>query len=262
MTATIDLNADVGESFGPHPVSDDSLLDLLTSANLACGFHAGDPMAMEQTVRLCVDKGIAMGAHPGFRDLQGFGRRPIGMSIDEVRTDVLYQIGALHAFTVAMGQQISHVTPHGSLGNLAVTDKTYAQGIIEAVLAFDPHLPVVTQSGVLADLATENGVPVAITAMADRGYSPDGTLVSRGNPGALITDPQAVIDRVLSMVIDQTVIAVDGTSIDLTASTVLLHGDNAEAVELARGIRTALHSEGVKFAPIADVLKSGHTDER
>jgi UPF0271 protein len=254
MAALIDLNADVGESFGAYRMGEEALFELLTSANVACGFHAGDPMTMEQTISTCASRGISVGAHPGFNDLQGFGRRPITMSIAEVRTDVLYQIGALHAFVTANGNSLNHVTPHGSLGNLAVIDETYARGIVEAVVAFDPTLPVVTQKGSLARIAAAEGLSVAITAMADRAYNADGSLVSRRSPQAMVTDTQAVIDRVLSMVIDKRVQAIDGTIIDIDASTVLLHGDTEEAVALAAAIRSALTAEGVTLAPLPEVL--------
>lgn len=257
MPILIDLNADVGESFGTYQLGDAGLFELLTSANVACAFHAGDPLVMEKTVAACQDHEISIGAHPGFNDLQGFGRRPISMTVDEVRTDVLYQIGALSAFTAARGIRLSHVTPHGSLGNLAVTDPVYATGIVEAVLAFDSSLPVVTQNGQLAEIASAQGLPVAITAMADRAYSRDGSLVPRQSPEALVTDRNEVIDRVLSMVIDKQVRTADGTLLDLNPATVLLHGDNPRALDLAKAIRTALVSEGVELAPLSTVLASG-----
>ncbi|MEY8570230.1 LamB/YcsF family protein [Brevibacterium linens] len=254
MAVMIDLNADVGESFGAYRMGDEALFELLTSANIACGFHAGDPVTMEQTISKCIHHGISVGAHPGFNDLQGFGRRPVTMSITEVRTDVLYQIGALQAFVTAQGGTLSHVTPHGSLGNLAVVDEVYARGIVEAVLAFDPILPVVTQQGSLARIASAEGLPVAITAMADRAYNADGSLVSRQSPQAMVTDTRAVIDRVLSMVIDKKVQAIDGSILDIDATTVLLHGDTDEAVTLAAAIRSALITEGVTLAPLPEVL--------
>lgn len=255
MTRTIDLVADVGEAFGPYSLGDDEhLLDLLTSANVACGFHAGDPQIMTKTVAACRTRGVAVGAHPGFNDLRGFGRRAIAMSTDEVRTDVLYQLGALQGIAQAQAVELSHVTPHGSLGNLSVTDEGYARGVAEAVAAFDPNLPIVTQEGQLSKLARSEGLRVAITAMADRSYNPDGSLVSRKIKGAVIHDEDVVVERAVRMVTDGTVVAHDGSLMEIDVDTVLLHGDNAEAVEAADRIRDALSAAGVGFASLATVL--------
>lgn len=255
MTRMIDLVADVGESFGAYRLGDDEgLLDVLTSANVACGFHAGDPQVMEKTVAQCRKRGVAIGAHPGFYDLRGFGRRPMVLSTDEVRSDVLYQLGALDAMANAVDTKLSHVTPHGSLGNLSVTDPEYAHGVIEAVLRFDPTLPLVTQEGELARMARSQGIPVAITAMADRAYNNDGSLVSRQINGAVIHDEDVIIERAVRMVTDGTVIAHDGAVIELNVDTVLLHGDNAESLDSALRIRTALIAENVEIAPLAEVL--------
>ncbi|MFT3876395.1 MAG: 5-oxoprolinase subunit PxpA [Propioniciclava sp.] len=253
----IDLSADLGESFGDYTIgNDEALLPLLTSANVACGFHAGDPRVLDRTVRACAERGVEIGAHPGFHDLVGFGRRPISMSTEEVATDTLYQIGALAAFARKHGRTLQHITPHGSLGNLCVADPAYARGVLDAVEAFDPTLPVVTQAGVLADLAHERGIPVAITAMADRAYNTDGSLVSRKLPGAVIHDPGLMVERVLRMVLEGTVEAIDGTVIDLDCHTVLIHGDSPEALEVADRIRTELVAHGVTLAPIPTVLST------
>lgn len=255
MASCIDLSADLGEGFGAYTIGDDeAILDLVTSANVACGFHAGDPLVMDKTVRACAKRGVAVGAHPGFHDLVGFGRRPLTMSRDEVATDTLYQLGALSAYTRKYGVQIAHVTPHGSLGNLCVTDASYAQGVLDAVEAFDPRLPVVTQAGLLAAGAVERGIPVAITAMADRAYNADGSLVSRRLPGAVIHDPDEIVERVRRMVLTDTVLTIDGQEIELGGATVLIHGDNADALTLARRIRTMLLDAGVKLEPIGAVL--------
>ncbi len=255
MASCIDLSADLGEGFGAYTMGDDeAILDLVTSANVACGFHAGDPMVMDRTVRACVERGVRVGAHPGFRDLVGFGRRPLSMSRQEVAADVLYQLGALSAFTRRYGVPIAHVTPHGSLGNLCVTDEAYAQGVLDAVEAFDPTLPVVTQAGLLAAGAAARGIPVAITAMADRAYNADGSLVSRRLPGAVIHDPDEIVERVRRMVRRGTVVTLDGEEIELDSATVLIHGDNADALALARRIRGVLAGDGVELAPIGAVL--------
>lgn len=255
MKSCIDLSADLGEAYGAYTMADDdALLPLLTSANVACGFHAGDPRVLDRTVRACVERGVAVGAHPGFHDLVGFGRRPIAMSTDEVATDTLYQLGAVEAFARRHGTTVQHVTPHGSLGNLSVTDPDYARGVLEAVEAFNPALPVVTQAGVLADLARERGIPVAITAMADRAYNPDGSLVSRRLPGAVIHDPDEMVARVLQMVIEGTATAADGTVFEMECHTVLIHGDSAQGLDVARRIRAELLARGVTLAPLATVL--------
>lgn len=255
MRCRIDLSADLGESFGDYTMGDDdAILGLLTSANVACGFHAGDPRVLDRTVRACVERGVAIGAHPGFHDRVGFGRRPITMSTHEVATDTLYQLGALAAFAHRYGQSLQHVTPHGSLGNLCVSDPAYATGVLDAVEAFDPTLPVVTQAGALADLARERGIPVAITAMADRAYNADGSLVSRRLPGAVIHDPAIIVARVLRMVIEGTVEALDGTVVELGCQTVLLHGDNPGALDIAQRIREELLARDVELAPIRTVL--------
>lgn len=257
MRSCIDLSADLGEAFGSYVMGDDdALLPLLTSANVACGFHAGDPRVLERTVRECVGQGVAVGAHPGFRDLVGFGRRPIAMTSDEVAADVLYQLGALEAFARRHGTAVQHITPHGSLGNLSVTDPAYARGVLDAVESFNPSLPVVTQAGVLADLARERGIPVAITAMADRVYNTDGSLVSRKLPGAVIHDTDAMVERVLQMVLERTVTTIDGTVIDLDCHTVLIHGDSPEGLQVAQRIRDELVAHDVELAPLAVVLEA------
>lgn len=255
MTRKIDLVADVGEAFGVYTLGDDDkLLDVLTSANVACGFHAGDPQVMEKTVVACRERNVAVGAHPGFNDLRGFGRRPIAMTVEEVRTEVLYQLGALQAIARAHSVEISHITPHGSLGNLCVTDEDYALGVLKAVQGFDPNLPIVTQEGKLSKLARTHGFRVAITAMADRAYNPDGSLVSRRIDGAIIHDEDTVVERAVRMVTEGTVLAHDGSEMEIDVDTVLLHGDNPEALESATRVRDALSAAGVEFAPLATVL--------
>lgn len=257
MTVTIDLLADVGEGYGDYRVGDDAaLLELMTSANVACGFHAGDPEIIDAMVRSCVSRAIAVGAHPGFADLRGFGRRLIEMAPGQVRADVLYQLGALSAFAAAHRTTVAHVTPHGRLGNASVADAGYAEGVLRAVEDFDPTLPIVTQEGELARLARERGIPVAITAMADRGYEADGSLADRRAEGAVIDEPERIVDRTLRMVLEGRVETVDGTEIDLECHTVLIHGDNPHALEVARRVREALLAHGVRLAPIGDVLAS------
>ncbi|MFD9963015.1 LamB/YcsF family protein [Amycolatopsis sp. NPDC058986] len=251
----VDLVADLGEGFGAYRMGDDAeLLDIVSSANVACGFHAGDPRLMEETVAACARRGIGVGAHPGFPDLAGFGRRAMELTPREVRTDVLYQLGALGAFARACRIRLRHVTPHGRLGNLAMTERPYAEAVVDAVAAYDRSLAVVTQDGVLAEAAGRAGLAVAILMLADRAYRDDGTLVPRREPGAVITDPAEVATRVVRAVTGGVVRTVTGRDLPITCDTVLVHGDTPGAVELARGVRAALHQAGVRIAPLADVL--------
>lgn len=251
MAITIDLVADLGESFGAWTMGDDeSLLDLLTSANVACGFHAGDPRTMDTTVRRCVERGISVGAHPSFPDLAGFGRRAMDLTAEEVRTDVLYQIGALQAFAAAHGTIVKHVAPHGRLGNLVATRADYAAAVVDAVSALDPSMTVMAQDGLLADEARARGLNVGIVGIADRAYRPDGTLVPRSEPGAVISDLSELVNRTVRMVVDGVLDAVDGTEIPIAADTVLLHGDSPGAVRTASAIRMALLDAGVHVQPL------------
>jgi UPF0271 protein len=251
----IDLVADVGESFGHWRMGDDdALFDIITSANIACGFHAGDPSSMDRTVRNCAARGIGIGAHPSFPDLVGFGRRAMDLSADEVRTDMLYQLGALHAFAVAHGTVLSHIAPHGRLGNLVATRADYAGAVVDAVSSFDPDLIVLAQDGELADQARANGIRVGIVAIVDRAYQADGTLVPRSQPGAVIHDIDVLARRAVRMVTENIVDAVDGTTIPVVADTLLLHGDNADAVQNATAIRAALIDAGVEIVSLTEVL--------
>ncbi len=245
----MDLLADLGESFGAYSMGDDeALLELVTSANVACGFHAGDPRVMDRTVAGCVRRGVAVGAHPGFPDLAGFGRRHLDLSGHEVVTDVLYQLGALEAFARAHGTRLRHVTPHGKLGNRAMAEADYAKALVEAVARFDASLVVVTQEGVLARAARAAGLAVAVLGLADRAYLDDGTLVPRGRPDAVITDDEAVAGRVVRMVTEGVVESVSGAEIPVACDTVLVHGDTPGAVVLARRIRDELAHAGVRIA--------------
>ncbi|MFE0022421.1 LamB/YcsF family protein [Amycolatopsis sp. NPDC059021] len=251
----VDLVADLGEGFGAYRMGDDAaLLDVVSSANVACGFHAGDPRLMEETVAACARRGIGVGAHPGFPDLAGFGRRAMSLTPHEVRTDVLYQLGALGAFARACRTRLRHVTPHGSLGNLAMTERPYAEAVVDAVAAYDRSLAVVTQDGVLAEAASRAGLPVAVLMLADRAYRDDGTLVPRREPGAVITDRAEVTARVVRAVTGGVVRTVTGRDLPIACDTVLVHGDTPGAVDLARGVRAALDQAGVCVAPLTDVL--------
>ncbi|MGW1778299.1 LamB/YcsF family protein [Streptomyces sp. NPDC002143] len=255
MTPMVDLVADLGEGFGAYTMGDDAaLLEMLTSANVACGFHAGDPRIMDATVRTCVAQQVAVGAHPSFPDLVGFGRRAMDLTPEEVRTDTLYQIGALQAFAVAHGTRVRHVAPHGRLGNLVAVRPDYARAVVDAVAALDDSLIVLAQDGELADAARARGLRVGIVGIADRAYRADGTLVPRSEPGAVIHDPDEVARRTLRMVAEGLVRSVDGTDVPVACDTVLLHGDSPGAIALAGRIRTELLASGVEITSLDKVL--------
>lgn len=255
MTRLVDLVADLGEGFGAYTMGDDeALLELLTSANVACGFHAGDPRIMDATVRMCVEKQVAVGAHPSFPDLVGFGRRAMDLTPHEVRTDVLYQIGALQAFAVAHGTRVRHIAPHGRLGNLVAVRADYAEAVVDAVASLDESLIVLAQDGELADAARKRGLRVGIVGIADRAYRADGTLVPRSEPGAVIHDADEIARRTVRMVTEGVIRSADGTDVPIACDTVLLHGDTPGALALARRVREQLLAAGVEFAQLDDIL--------
>ncbi|MGH2531627.1 MAG: LamB/YcsF family protein [Thermomicrobiales bacterium] len=244
---SIDLNSDLGESFGAYRVGYDAeLFPLISSANVACGLHGGDPRVMERTVRLAAEHGVAVGAHPSYPDLVGFGRRVMASSPDEVRTDVLYQLGALDAFCRAVGVRMRHVKAHGALYNHATTDATTAAAIAAAVAAFDPELILFAMPGSALFLAGEAaGLTVAREAFADRAYNADGTLVSRREPGALITDPEEAARRMVRLVREGRLTSIDGKEIDLDAESICIHSDTPGANEIARVVRRRLTDAGI-----------------
>lgn len=249
MTRSIDLVADVGESFGAwHMGADEEMFQTLTSANIACGFHAGDPRTMERSVRSCVARGISIGAHPGFPDLVGFGRRAMDLTNDEVRTDVVYQMGALSAFARAAGGTLAHMSPHGRLGNLVVTEPHYARAVVNAVEEYDPSLIVMTQAGALEREARARGIRVSVMGLIDRAYEDDGTLVSRREVGAVLDDPDLITERALEMVLDGSVRSRNGRRVKVTCDSILLHGDNSASIRAAHQVRAALEKEGVRIA--------------
>lgn len=249
----IDLNCDLGESFGRYPLGEDAaLMQVISSANIACGLHAGDPLVMAQTVALAAQAGVAIGAHPGYPDLQGFGRRTLELAPDELKAFTLYQIGALAAFTRAAGVPLVHVKPHGALYNVVARDTARAAAVTQAVAAFDRRLIVVTLPGsALAQAAQEAGLRVACEGFADRAYRPDGTLVPRSEPGAVIHDPARVAARAVQMVTHGTVEASNGETIRLPIETLCLHGDTPGAAQIAADLRAALEAAGVTIAPLA-----------
>ncbi|WP_297421698.1 5-oxoprolinase subunit PxpA [Thermococcus sp.] len=252
----VDLNSDLGESFGRYNLGlDGEVMKYITSANVATGWHAGDPIVMRRTVRLAKENGVAVGAHPGYPDLLGFGRRYMRLSPEEARNYTLYQIGALHAFSRAEGLELQHVKPHGALYNALVKDEALARAVLEGIADFDKNLIFVTLSGSRsAEIAGEIGVRVAHEVFADRAYNPDGTLVSRSKPGAVIHDKDEIAERVISMVKDGGVRAINGEWVELKVDTICVHGDNPKAVEIAAHVRRALEDEGVKVVPMREIV--------
>lgn len=251
----VDLNCDMGESFGAWRMGDDvAIIPWVTSANVACGFHGGDPRIMDRTVREAKAHGVGVGAHPAFPDLVGFGRRNLAISYDEAVTDVTYQIGALAAFCRRHGVPLQHVKPHGQLNNLALTDATLAEAIVDAIKAWDPALVLISYGGELTRAARQAGLPVAVEAYADRAYHADGRLVSRQVPGAVLTDPDVVVERAVRMVVDQKIPTVDGPDLVVKADTLCIHGDTPGAAGLAQRLRGALERAGVRVQPLAAIM--------
>lgn len=248
---TCDLNADLGESFGIWKLGDDeAMLDIVTSANVACGFHAGDPALLLRTCRLAAERGVRIGAQVGYRDLAGFGRRYIDVTPEDLKADVIYQIGALQALARASGSDVVYVKPHGALYNTIVTDREQAAAVAAAVAAVDPTLPVLGLVGsVFFAAAREHELQTVAESFADRAYRPDGQLVSRRLPGAVLHDPAEIAERVVDMVTKGRVAAVDGSMIDVSVESVCVHGDSPGAVSIATAVRERLGAEGVTLQP-------------
>ena len=248
MGRTIDLNCDMGEGYGAWTLGrDEDLLDQVTSANIACGYHAGDPATMLRTVQAAVAKGVALGAHPSLPDLQGFGRRAMSITPGEARGLILYQVGALDAFARAAGSRLRHVKPHGALYNMAAKDRALAEAIAGAVRDYDPALVLVGLSGSQSIRAAQAiGLRCASEVFADRGYEMDGSLSPRGEPGAMITDESFAVSRVLRMVLEGRVESRTGVDVALQAETVCIHGDQPEALAFACRLRLALAEAGVE----------------
>ncbi len=244
---TMDLNSDLGEAFGSHQIGfDDDLFELITSANVACGWHGGDPRVMEKTIARAIETGVAIGAHPGYMDLVGFGRREIKLTPDEARTDTLYQVAALDGFCRAAGIQMQHVKAHGAFYNATVKDRALADAVAAGVKSFDPGLVMLAQPGTHLFRASEDaGLPVAREGFIDRGYNADGTLVARGMPGALVTDPSEASERALRIVLEQRLRAIDGTDIALDVQSLCVHSDTPGAVEMLARVRQDLERAGV-----------------
>ena len=250
----IDLNSDLGESFGPWPMGQDvALMESITSANVACGFHAGDPGVMRQTIALAKVRGVALGAHPGFPDLVGFGRREMKATPAEVEDFVLYQVAALAGMAQAHGIKLQHVKAHGALYNMACRDRALAYAIAKAVAAFDRSLILFgLPDSELLRAGRTVGLPVAAEVFADRAYERDGSLTPRTKPGSVIHDTTAVVERAVRMVQDKEVVTTDGSVVALQADTICLHGDTPGAADHAREVRRGLEAAGIRIAALRD----------
>ncbi|MBE1296515.1 LamB/YcsF family protein [Phycobacter azelaicus] len=247
MSKTVDLNADMGESFGPWNMGDDgALLDVVSSANIACGFHAGDPDVMAQTMARARDNGVGIGAHPGFPDLQGFGRRRMHISHDSLANMVRYQLGAARGMAAALGAEVRHLKLHGALSNMACTDYDMARACYQAALDVDPDIIVmVLAATAMEEVVRDLGCNWCGEIFADRAYNDDGTLVDRSQPGAVIHDPDLAGPRIVEMVKAGAIITESGKRIPTSIDTICLHGDTPTAVELARSVRQSLTENGI-----------------
>lgn len=252
----VDLNCDLGESFGNYKLGlDEEVIPYISSANIACGFHASDPAVMEKTVVMAKENNVSAGAHPGYPDLVGFGRRNMTVSPKEVKAMVMYQIGALSAFCTANQITMQHVKPHGAMYNMAGKDSALATAICEAIYEVNPHYILLGQSGSeLQKAAERTGLKFAREVFADRAYEEDGSLVARSKPGAVITDENIAIDRVISMVKYGKVTAVTGKEIEAPADSICVHGDGIKAVEFVKKIRERLEAENISIVPMHEFI--------
>lgn len=253
--AAIDLNSDLGEGFGPWPMGDDTaMLAIVTSANIACGFHAGDPAGILTVLREAARRGVSVGAHIGYRDLVGFGRRNMDPSSAELVADTIYQIGALQGLAQAAGTKVRYVKPHGALYNTIAHNARQAADVITGIKAVDPSLVLMALAGApIVDQARSAGLAVVCEAFADRAYNVDGSLVNRRIEGSVIHDPEVIAERMLRMVNEQRVTAIDGSDIALDAQSICVHGDNPTAVAIAAALRERLEARGVELKPFVDV---------
>jgi UPF0271 protein len=252
----VDLNSDLGESFGRYTLGmDEKIIPLITSANVACGYHASDPVVMDKTIRLAKKAGICVGAHPGFPDLMGFGRRNMNVTPAEAKAYTLYQLGALDGFCKAQGVTMQHVKPHGALYNMAAKDYELSKAICEAIASYNKNLIVMALcGGQLLRAAKDLGLRAASEVFADRGYEEDGTLVDRRKEGAMITDEDVAIARVVRMVKEGKVTAVTGKDIAIQADSVCVHGDGEKALAFVEKIRQALEKEGIEICPLEKIV--------
>jgi len=252
----IDLNCDMGESFGVYRYgADEEIIQEITSANIACGWHAGDPLVMDHTIQLCKSHKVAAGAHPGFPDLLGFGRRNMMVSAKEIRNYIIYQIGALQGFAHSQGINLAHVKPHGNLYNMAAKDSSMAAAIAEGVKAIDPNLILVGLAGsLLCQEGQKAGLRIAQEVFADRAYRADGSLVPRGEPGAMIHSTEEAVQRMIQLIETGYMTAIDGTRLKMDAHTICMHGDTPGAATYAKAIRQMLESKGVQIVAMAEVV--------
>jgi len=248
----VDLNCDMGESFGRYRIgADEAMMPHITSANIACGYHAGDPLVMDRTVRLAAKHRVGIGVHPGFPDLMGFGRRAMQLSPEEIENYVLYQVGALAAFARAAGVELGHVKPHGAMYNMAAKDIELARAIVHGIARFSKELIVVCLAGsAMIEAAGEAGLRVAQEGFADRAYNRDGTLQSRKEPGSVIHDPQRAAEQAVAMVLDKVVVAHTDEEIPLHVDTICVHGDTPSAVQIAQAIRKELEAARIEVSPM------------
>ncbi|MBO6882953.1 MAG: LamB/YcsF family protein [Marivita sp.] len=254
MTRTLDLNCDMGESFGAFTIGDDAaMLSLVTTANIACGFHAGDPVVMRRTIQMAKARGVSVGAHPSFADLYGFGRRRIqGERPEDLETQLIYQIVAMQGMCALEGHAMTHVKTHGALGNMAAEDPDLAALCVRAIRAVDPGLAFVTLPYSETYMAAEKaGLPIACEIYADRSYTDEGQLTPRSQPGAVIHDPGQSLDQVLEMVMNGMIATTGGKRLPVTPATLCVHGDTPGAVQICRTLRDALEENGVTIAPFA-----------
>jgi UPF0271 protein len=253
VSPSVDLNSDLGEGYGVWTLGDDeALLGIVSSANVACGFHAGDPDILRRVCSQAAERGVVIGAQVGYHDLAGFGRRAIDVNPRTLTNDLIYQIGALDGFARVAGTRVRYVKPHGALYNTVVHHTAQAVAVVEAILLYGASLPLMGLPGsVLLTLADEAGLQTVTEAFADRGYTPKGTLVPRSDPGALLNDPRQVAERMTRMVTTGLVQAIDGTDITIRADSICVHGDSPGAVEMAVAVRQALAAAGVEIQPFA-----------
>ncbi len=252
----VDINCDMGESFGAYTIgNDEAMMRYITSANIACGFHAGDPIVMERTVKMALEQGVQLGSHPGYPDLIGFGRRVMDISPAEIESYALYQLGALWAFAKAHRAEVRHIKAHGALGNVAFVNADAARAIARAAARFSKDLILIALANTpLVEAGQEMGLKVALEAYPERAYNADGTLRSRKLPGASIHDPQVAVERAIRMVRDGVVIAYDGETVQMKADTLCIHGDNPAAPQIAAALVEALKGAGVQVRPMAEFL--------
>jgi len=255
MKAMVDLNCDMGESFGMYKLGlDEEAVKYISSANVACGYHAGDPQVMAHTVKIAVASGVAVGAHPSFPDLMGFGRRQMDASPEEIRNYVIYQTGALAAFVQAGGARLQHVKPHGAMYNMAAADKKIARALAEAIYAVDKELIFLVLANSEMERASEEvGLRYAREVFADRNYNADGTLVARSNPQAVIKDSDLVAQRMIEIIKTGQIRAVDGSVFAVKADSVCLHGDTPGAIEHMKHLRRAILDAGIKITPMKEI---------